>query len=403
MVVLGNQSMRTKPLYLLTLGCVCADLLMGSFVLPLVIRTRLTRAWHPCDVTMALQVTSDYLVFFISGWTLVTQSFLLLHRHTTVLRCLPGLPSSLPKWVRTAVLVAWPWVVGVCISVGVGIRYAHKETIGLGYYDDEDILCMLRLDAVALVVMNVVCVMLPVGMLGGATVVLRCEIYRSPHSPGGMILLAEAHDVPSATDGDTPNRDTLASGGQHTTSNGTSANGDLVGEINTPNTNALNGTSGETSSPNGVIHQPVTSAHNSHNTQGDDTPAHTSLTDAAGGSVFDSQDGDWLRRIWVPNTVYIVCVVPFVVWDLSFRFGDLNTLRYNHNLLYSILQFVFTFLFFGKSYLLTISWLALNPVRRAVVEDFKKLSSCTWALLGNQPPSTSTTVSFSRLTSDVQA
>ena len=68
-------------------------------------------------------------------------------------------------------------ITGVLLSVGVCVRYVHKHGM-YGMYDDEDALCMLRLDAAALIAMNVACIMLPAVLLICATVILKGNMCR---------------------------------------------------------------------------------------------------------------------------------------------------------------------------------------------------------------------------------
>ncbi|XP_005096485.2 uncharacterized protein LOC101848344 [Aplysia californica] len=211
-VVLSSYRLRHSLRHLLMVSLAVADLLLGSFVCPLYIRTALEPGYPHCHLNLALEVVGDHGVFFVTGWTLVTLNLFLLHKHSWLhWPCEQTCRSRVAPWLRGTALIMWPWLVGLLILVPL----LTMNVVTFDLNQDESPLCMLSLPENILVIVGFLSLYLPFYLVVASTITLMACSKRNrnpPPEPGSNTLIDGSQDATSTaaagSDAATPEEET---------------------------------------------------------------------------------------------------------------------------------------------------------------------------------------------------
>ncbi|CAG5135398.1 unnamed protein product [Candidula unifasciata] len=139
--ILYSPVLRKKTRNHIIISIALADLLLGSFVTPMLATNLIESSIADCHTHLAVQVIGDHGIFFVVGWELVT--FNILHLRESNMR-FPWnfLKVPVSACLKSFILTIWPWFAALCILVPLIVTNAP---IKLYYNLSDDAMCMMRL------------------------------------------------------------------------------------------------------------------------------------------------------------------------------------------------------------------------------------------------------------------
>ncbi|CAL1526574.1 unnamed protein product [Lymnaea stagnalis] len=156
-IILYSRSLRCMPKYIVVVSIAVSDLLMGCFAIPVYLRHLIEQHTMDCTENIALEIISDFGVFFIVGWSLVTFNVVTTKRGNS------GFPFEIVERAFSAcakcskILLLWPWLAATCILVPLVVSsvvsFEHPQTF--------EVFCISNLSRNALIVMNFFAMHLP--------------------------------------------------------------------------------------------------------------------------------------------------------------------------------------------------------------------------------------------------
>ncbi|BFY98106.1 hypothetical protein BsWGS_01146 [Bradybaena similaris] len=189
--ILYSPVLRKKIRNHIIISIALADLLLGSFVTPMLATSLIESSIADCHTHLAVQVIGDHGIFFVVGWELVT--FNILHLRETNRR-FPWnfLRLAVSPCLKSIILTFWPWFAALSILVPLIVI---NTPIRLIYNLSDDVMCMMRLPRNILVTVCFFSLYLPFYLCVAALVTVVVCYSKGCHKESAITLMENPRTV----------------------------------------------------------------------------------------------------------------------------------------------------------------------------------------------------------------